>query len=100
MLPLLLPALQASPVFVSDAMPGDVQATIAWLAARPEAAAAALAARLAAARAAGALLLVAEPFLTSPHPFWRMQPALRHRFAASTLTIVKGDGGWHAGRTD
>jgi hypothetical protein len=83
--------LKAWPFFVSDAMPQDVEATLALLAASPGPAVCDLGARLRAFVAAGRLRLEAAPFWTGPLMFHQFPPALRADLARAGLVILKGD---------
>lgn len=79
------------PVFVSDALPGDVAAALRWLAALPHPSVRALAARLQAALDDGRLRLTAHPFWVSPRPAWELPAGLAADLASSDLLISKGD---------
>ena len=83
--------LKDRPFFVSDAMPKDVQATVALLRATPDAAVRALGARLHEHLAAKRLILKADTFWTSHLMFRQMPPSLRAELARSDLVILKGD---------
>lgn len=83
--------LKLHPTFVSDATPSDVQSTIAFLAAAPDAALQSLGARLSAYLASGRLHLQSHAFWTSPLPLWHLPENLRQDLAAATLVISKGD---------
>jgi hypothetical protein len=83
--------LKAWPFFVSDAMPGDVEATVALLEASPEPVVGALGARLRGCLVAGCLRLEADAFWTSPLMFDQFPPSLRAELGRSGLVILKGD---------
>jgi len=97
--------LKDHPFFVSDAMPKDVQATIALLRAAPDspplageglgersgAAVRELGARLHEHLDAGRLILKDDPFWTSYLTFRHLPPPLREDLARSGLIILKGD---------
>ena len=61
---------KAHPVFVSDVVPVDFEATLAWLAARPQGAE--VASRLRNALSAGKLAIEAPEFYTTALAFWEM----------------------------
>lgn len=81
---------KAHPTFVSDALAGDVRATLAWLAARPGPAGA-LGAGLGAALGEGRLALRDDWYWTSPLAGWELPEALRSDLARAGLVISKGD---------
>jgi hypothetical protein len=83
--------LKAWPFFVSDAMPGDVEATLSLLEASPDPAVEALGARLRGCLATGRLRLESDAFWTRPLMFDQFPPALRADLARSGLVILKGD---------
>ena len=83
--------LKAHPVYVSDAMVKDVQATLDFLAARKESGVRRLAGRLRSNLSAGRLLLQDDFFWNSPLSLWEMPASLRALLAESILLISKGD---------
>ncbi len=83
--------LKDRPFFVSDAMPQDIEAMVAALAASTSPSVRSLAARLATAQAKGQLLLKTAPFWTSFQMFRDMPAELQADIGAAELAIVKGD---------
>jgi hypothetical protein len=83
--------LKDRPFFVSDAMPGDLQATLSRLAVSSVGTVRALGKRLRGYLVTGDLSLEAGPFWTSYLMFRRFPPALRDTLARSDLVILKGD---------
>ena len=80
------------PVFVSDAMPRDVQAHITWLRdTLGDPRAHSLATRLDVALSDGRLTVLADPFWTSPHPVWDAPRDVVTTLASAALSIFKGD---------
>jgi hypothetical protein len=86
---------KAAPVFVSDALPYDVEDHLAWLERPGDADGGdgrrAVGARLRAHQAAGRLNVESHPFLTSPLPAWEMPDDLASRLGGASLAVVKGD---------
>lgn len=80
---------KAHPIFVSDALEGDVAETIAWLAERPESAPAGQ--RLGSAHDTGALKLRSDWYWTSPLAGWELPEALWRDLSDAGLLISKGD---------
>lgn len=98
-------------MFVSDALPEDIVAHVAWIRAwhrdgemeddrRVSAEMRAIGEELEASLALGAAgggpgstALVPHHFLSSPHAFWDMPADLRAELGGADLVIVKGDGG-------
>jgi uncharacterized protein with ATP-grasp and redox domains len=83
--------LKNQPFFVSDAMPEDVQQTVALLRAAPSAAMSALGARLAESLTTHRFFLEADPFWTSWQMFRQMPPRLQGDLAQADLVLLKGD---------
>jgi uncharacterized protein with ATP-grasp and redox domains len=83
--------LKNQPFFVSDAMPQDVQQTIALLKAASSAALSSLGCRLEDDLAANRLELNADPFWTGWLMFRQMPAHLRGEFTHSGLVLLKGD---------
>ena len=83
--------LKQQPFFVSDAMPGDVEQTIALLKAEPSQAVSALGTRLADDLTSRCLILDTDPFWTSCLMFRQMPPHLKEQLARSSLVLLKGD---------
>jgi damage control phosphatase ARMT1-like protein len=83
--------LKNHPTFVSDAMPADVPATLALLAAQERPDIQIAARRLQRHLAAGRLRLHTDPFWTAPLVFWEMPGDLAQQLAGSDMIIVKGD---------
>jgi hypothetical protein len=91
---------KAAPVFVSDALPGDVTGHVDWIASLAAAAsgehaaagASELAARLRAALADGRLAVRSHAFFTSPLPMWDAPADLVDALRGADLVIAKGDG--------
>jgi hypothetical protein len=83
--------LKNQPFFVSDAMPEDVQQTVALLRAAPSAAMSALGARLAEALTTHRFFLEADPFWTSWQMFRQMPPRLQVEITQANLVFLKGD---------
>lgn len=83
--------LKDRPFFVSDAMPKDVEATIALLQAASDATVQELGARLQEHLATERLVLRDAPFWTSSLMLRDMVPSLRQSLARSGLVILKGD---------
>ncbi len=83
--------LKDRPFFVSDAMPKDVQATIALLRATPDVAVQGLGVRLHDHLKAERLTLKDDPFWTSCLMLRHLSPSLREELARSSLVILKGD---------
>jgi hypothetical protein len=83
--------LKPDPIFVSDALPADVHATIRTLAANNDDNVLLLAQRLRHHAAHGRLQMATDRFWTSPLAAWEMPPELRRDLATTTLTVSKGD---------
>ena len=83
--------LKNQPFFVSDAMPEDVQQTVALLRATSSAALSALGARLTEALTTHHFFLEADPFWTSWQMFRQMPPRLQGELAQADLVFLKGD---------
>ena len=83
--------LKNHPFFVSDAMPGDVQATISLLRGKDDPAARKLGTRLHSYLETGHLMLRSDPFWTTSLMYRRLPPSLRAEIAQSELVILKGD---------
>ncbi|HID87457.1 MAG TPA: protein-glutamate O-methyltransferase family protein [Anaerolineae bacterium] len=83
--------LKDRPFFVSDAMPKDVEATVALLRAAPDAAVRELGAGLHEHLAVQRLILEDDAFWTSCLMFRQMPPSLRRELGRSDLVILKGD---------
>jgi uncharacterized protein with ATP-grasp and redox domains len=83
--------LKSQPFFVSDAMPPDLEATLAQLQAASHPFLARLGSRLAASIAAGWLSYQSHPFWTTSLMFRQFPPDLRQELARSHLVILKGD---------
>ena len=83
--------LKIHPTFVSDAMIGDVQATIAYLQADEDEHVRAMGGRLATLVGKGRFQLHTHPYWTSPLPGWKIPADLRADLAAADLIISKGD---------
>jgi uncharacterized protein with ATP-grasp and redox domains len=83
--------LKNQPFFVSDAMPEDVQQTLAFLKAAPSAAMQELGRRLADELAARRLHTDTDPFWTSCKMYRQMPPHLREQIARADLILLKGD---------
>jgi hypothetical protein len=81
---------KAHPIFVSDAIPADVHATIAWLAAG-RSGDAACGERLLRAHDQGHLTVQSDWFWTSPLAVWELPAPLSRELAQSGLIISKGD---------
>lgn len=79
------------PVFVSDALIGDIISTIDWLCLNPHEPTRAMAVRLRRAILSDHLRLSRHSFWTSPLPAWEMPADLRSELAPSALLISKGD---------
>ncbi|MGW0686857.1 damage-control phosphatase ARMT1 family protein [Streptomyces sp. NPDC002754] len=78
------------PYYVSDAMTADVVDCVRRLT-RAGGAAAEAGGRIWAAMGDGRLVLRAHPFSCAPLPYTEMPDDLRAEFAATTLTVLKGD---------
>jgi uncharacterized protein with ATP-grasp and redox domains len=83
--------LKPHPTFVSDAMTGDVQYTIDFLAAQEDEAVSAFGKRLQEHMGSGGLLLKEDTFWVSPLAFWDMPAELRQELGQSDLIVSKGD---------
>lgn len=81
---------QWDPIFISDALVGDVAAHVDWLAERGGGA---VAARLRAASAGGLLRMREDAYYNAPLGFDAMPPELSSELAGCSLAVVKGDGG-------
>jgi hypothetical protein len=79
------------PTFVSDALPADVEAHVAWLGGCDCPRARALQARLQRALAAGALRLASHAFWNCARPGWGLPGELRSALGACALAVFKGD---------
>ncbi len=79
------------PVFVSDALTGDIHATLDWLCFSASPAARSLGILLRQHLVSGGLRLSHHPFWTSPLPAWEMPSDLAADIAGSSLFISKGD---------
>lgn len=79
------------PFFVSDAMPGDVEATVARLKETPSPGMRALGVRLAAEMADRRLMIHTDPFWTTCLMFRGMPLHLREQLGSADLVLVKGD---------
>ncbi|MBD1909258.1 protein-glutamate O-methyltransferase family protein [Leptolyngbya sp. FACHB-16] len=83
--------LKPYPIFVSDAMIGDVHHTLAVLAADQDEGVRSLAARLQGFIRSDRLSLQDHFFWVAPLPFWEMPSGLKQELAQSNLVFVKGD---------
>ncbi len=83
--------LKAHPTFVSDALPGDVQPALAFLAGEAQPATRRLGQRLGAALADGRLRLRPHLFWNSPLPLWEAPAALLAELGGADWVITKGD---------
>lgn len=83
--------LKTHPIFVSDAMPSDVDRARSALDASGLPHTAPLAARIAGLRAEGRLVLKAHPFYTTSLFYPELPPDLAADFAAADLVLLKGD---------
>jgi hypothetical protein len=83
--------LKAQPMFVSDAMPADVEMSLAALPARPGADLPVLAARLESYRQEQRLHLRPDPFWNSSRFFWELPAAIQAELSRAYLVIFKGD---------
>lgn len=83
--------VKAHPTFVSDAIPADVDLTLASLKRRPETGPQALARRLQTYQKEARLRVQPDFFWNSPYFFWEIPPALRAQLAHARLVIIKGD---------
>jgi uncharacterized protein with ATP-grasp and redox domains len=81
--------LKDRPFFVSDAMPADIELTLAHLVASPYTTS--LGQRLQQAETEGRLILRSHPFWTSWRSFWDMPAAVHDDLAAADLVVLKGD---------
>jgi uncharacterized protein with ATP-grasp and redox domains len=79
------------PIFVSDALKGDVQQTFEHLAADTDNQVADIGRRLSDFLTSGRLTLTDDWFWNSPLPAWQMPKALRQDLAGTDLLISKGD---------
>lgn len=82
---------KGEPLFVSDAMPKDIESHVAALEAHSDEGARALGASLRAHAQSGALVVESHMFWTAPRLFWEMPKSLAKHLSASSLIIVKGD---------
>ena len=83
--------LKNQPFFVSDAMPKDIQATIALLTRSPQPGISALGSRLAGCVTDDRLALQTDPFWTSGDAFHQLPTAVRTDLEQSDLLVIKGD---------
>ena len=83
--------LKTHPTFVSDAMTGDVIATVDWLLETSFPILYDMGRRLQSYLEKGWWQLVDDPFWTSPLPMWEMTADLHHQLAESDFIIIKGD---------
>lgn len=83
--------LKDHPTFVSDAVPADLYATLAFLAGDEDPATRALGERLQRHVEAGRLRLHTHPFWTAPYGFREMPAPLRDELGPANLVISKGD---------
>jgi uncharacterized protein with ATP-grasp and redox domains len=83
--------LKAHPTFVSDAMPADVELTLATLKTKQAADLLSLADRLQSYRLTDRLILQADSFWNSHHFFWKIPPTLQTQLGQAHLVIIKGD---------
>jgi uncharacterized protein with ATP-grasp and redox domains len=83
--------LKNQPFFVSDAMPADVEQTIALLKRAPSAAMRDMGVRLEAALSVRQVHLDADPFWTTCLMFRQMPQHLREQVAQANLVLIKGD---------
>ncbi len=83
--------LKARPLFVSDAMPADVDRAIELFRSAENTLAQALGQRLNDFLNADRLHLRADPFWTSHHMFSEFPPAIEAQLAQAALVVVKGD---------
>ena len=79
------------PIFVSDALKGDVRQTVDYLAADDDPQVADIGRRLSGFLAGGRLILTDDWFWNSPLPAWRMPQSLRLDLDGVDLLISKGD---------
>ena len=83
--------LKNQPFFVSDAMPKDIQATIALLGHSPQPGVAALGSRLVRYMTDDRLTLQTDPFWTSGCAFHSLPGTIRTDLEQSNLIVIKGD---------
>lgn len=83
--------LKNQPFFVSDAMPKDIQATIALLTCSPQPGISALGSRLTRCVTDDRLALQTDPFWTGGGAFHQLPAAVRTDLEQSELIIIKGD---------
>lgn len=83
--------LKAHPTFVSDALPGDVEATVAYFESIDAASVRELGRRLRTHMQSKRLLLCSDFFWNSPLEGWKMPENLAERLSGSNLVISKGD---------
>ncbi|GIK58033.1 MAG: hypothetical protein BroJett015_36960 [Chloroflexota bacterium] len=83
--------LKLFPTFVSDATPQDVAHTVERLCQTAIEPVRLWGERLVAAQADGRLQTHTHPFMTSPHPLWRLPDDFRRELAQADLVISKGD---------
>jgi len=83
--------IKAQPTFVSDAIPADIEITLAALKARGENNFTALAARLQGYQGQQRLVVRPDIFWNSSHFFWELPADLYTELAQARLVILKGD---------
>ncbi|HLE14805.1 MAG TPA: ARMT1-like domain-containing protein, partial [Anaerolineales bacterium] len=72
-------SLRAHPIFVSDAIPGDIEPMLGYLSGSGDEYASRLAARVQGHLASGRLELTSDYYWTSPLPMWEMPARLRQQ---------------------
>jgi Damage-control phosphatase ARMT1-like domain len=83
--------LRAHPIFVSDAIPVDIQRMLGYLDELGDDFASRLAARVQEHLDSGRLELTSDFYWTSPLPMWEMPARVRQSLAQPSLVITKGD---------
>lgn len=83
--------LRAHPIFVSDAIPVDIQRILGYLSRLDDGPASRLVERVQQHLANRRLELASDFYWTSPLPMWEMPERVRGAFAGSSLVITKGD---------